>query len=477
MVTGFGLITAEPLVTPLRGELLNMMSGTVFVFIGLLACCFAAIRRRGGVRIFVWLGLWSTMYGARLLMESSVFVTALPQWIEARVPSLNVAITYAILPVAFLAWMELSVGKLKTFLRAAVLVTLATGVAGLGAFSVNGSGDRLVSLNSFVTDAALAVLAIVVSVPRLARKSMILPNRTVLVVGTLVFATEALYFNLSLALHYKTWRITGTLGFAALLFALGFVAVQIALEAERRLLTIDNELAIAHEIQTSILPASNPELRKLAVATAYRPMTAVAGDFYDFVHLDEHRIGILVADVTGHGVPAAIIASMIKVAMQSVAGCANQPGAVLAGLNRVLSCQARAQLISAAYLWFDTEKGTASYSAAGHPPLLRCRTANIERIVSNGTLLGVLPNSDYPVQELPILAGDRFLLYTDGVIESENAKGEPFGEYKLEEVVQNNRGSGPAALLSELLNQLQQWRPEGSEQQDDITLVVVDVVS
>jgi len=89
------------------------------------------------------------------------------------------------------------------------------------------------------------------------------------------------------------------------------------------------------------------------------------------VPIDEMRLGILVADVAGHGVSAALIASMIKVAMQSVVSVAADPGAVLGGLNRVLSGQLRGQLVSAAYLWLDTENRTARYSAAGHPPLLR----------------------------------------------------------------------------------------------------------
>jgi hypothetical protein len=97
-------------------------------------------------------------------------------------------------------------------------------------------------------------------------------------------------------------------------------------------------------------------------------MTAVAGDFYEFIPVDQHRVGFLVADVSGHGVPAALIAAMIKVAMQSLVRCAHQPREVLRGLNRILSGQLRAQLVSAAYLWFDMELGRggnyASFSSS-----------------------------------------------------------------------------------------------------------------
>jgi len=221
-------------------------------------------------------------------------------------------------------------------------------------------------------------------VPGLSRKYLILPNRAVMVVGTLVFATDALYFNLARLFHYQIYRITGSLGLAALLFSFGYVGVQIALAGERRLHSIESELAIAQEIQASILPGKNPAVKDLLVAAVYRPMTAVAGDFYDFIAVDENRAGFLVADVTGHDVPAALIASMIKVAIQSLVPYAHDPREVLSGLNRILFAQLRAQLVSAAYLWVDTEKRRALYSAAGHPPLLHWRGSKLQRIESNG---------------------------------------------------------------------------------------------
>jgi serine phosphatase RsbU (regulator of sigma subunit) len=205
-------------------------------------------------------------------------------------------------------------------------------------------------------------------------------------------------------------------------------------------------------------------------------MTAVAGDFYDFLAVDEHRTGFLVADVTGHGVPAAMIASMIKVATQSVVPCAHDPREVLSGLNRMLSAQLRAQLVSAAYLWVDTEKRKALYSAAGHPPLLHWRGGKLQRIESNGLLLGVLPEAEYPLWEMVIQPGDRFLLYTDGVSEPENGSGESFGAHKLEQVVRNNRLRAPSELLDQLLTEIRGWQPVSAEQRDDITLVAIDVL-
>jgi len=462
----------------LRGQLVNIMSGAVFLFIGLASCFLAAVRRRGGVRIFVWLGIWSGLWGARLLAESAAVVAALPHWVQISVPFLRIAVTYLLLPVASLAWLELSAGKFRHFLRALIFISLAIGVTGIGIFVITGFGDKLIPYNNLLAAAALLVLVIIVAVPALSRKFLTLPNRAVMVAGTLVFAAEALYFSLSRLLHYHTptTRFTGSLGLAVLLFSFGYIAVRIVLASERRLLSIENELAIARDIQTSILPGDSPSIKNLRVAAAYRPMTEVAGDFYEFIPVDHNCIGFLVADVTGHGIPAALIAAMIKVAMQSLVPYAHDPQRVLRGLNGVLSAQMGPQLVSAAYLWVDTENRIALYSAAGHPPLLHCRGDELNRIESNGLLLGVLPDSEYPVCDMAILPGDRFLLYTDGVSEPENALGDSFGEFKLEQVVRNNQLRPPSELLDRLLTEIRHWQPASMAQHDDITLIAIDVL-
>jgi phosphoserine phosphatase RsbU/P len=459
-----------------QNDIVGIMSGTLFVFIGMCACCLAALRRQRGMLIFVWLGIWSAMYGALLLADSQILVAGLPRWAGAVLLAMTTVIGYLIFPVGSLAWLELSAGKMRVFLKTMFGLGLALGVLGIGVFFVNGSVDRLILPISWVAAAGLAVLVAVLAVPGLSRRYLALPNRAVVVAGTMIFAVEALYFNIARLLHYPLYRITGSMGLAALLFSLGYVATQKALAGERRLHSIENELVIAQEIQASILPAKNPEVKNLRVAAVYRPMTAVAGDFYDFIAVDERRVGILVADVTGHGVPAALIASMIKVAIQSVVAYADDPRQVLTGLNRILFAQLRAQLVSAAYLWVDTETRKARYSAAGHPPLLHSSGGKLERIESNGLLLGVLAEAEYPVWEVGIRAGDRFVMYTDGVSEAENGSGEAFGENRLEQVVCRNPLMPPSELLDELLVEIRKWRPARAEQKDDITLVAVDVL-
>jgi sigma-B regulation protein RsbU (phosphoserine phosphatase) len=130
------------------------------------------------------------------------------------------------------------------------------------------------------------------------------------------------------------------------------------------------------------------------------------------------------------------------------------------------------QLVTAAYLWLDTGNRKALYSAAGHPPLLRWREGKQAGIESNGLLFGVDPEADNPVCDLTIHSGDRFLLYTDGVTEPQNASGDSFGDRKLEQVVRDNQSRRPSELSEQLLSETRVWQSASVAQQDDITLIV-----
>ncbi|MBA0085647.1 MAG: PP2C family protein-serine/threonine phosphatase, partial [Acidobacteria bacterium Pan2503] len=368
----------------------------------------------------------------------------------------------------------LSVAKLRLVIEFIIVAGIGVAVVGIGSFVFGGPEDKFIQYNYVVTVCGLLVLLIVLAVKRLSDKYLVFLNRRALAAGTLVFVCVALWVNLSRRL-LATPHLVNHLGFAVFLLSLGYVGMQIVFANERRLLSIDKELEIARRLQFSILPTAVPEIQNLRIAVSYRPMTAVAGDFYEFVAADGKRVGFLVADVTGHGVPAALISSMIKVATQPVETCAHDPREVLRGLNHILFKQLHEQYVSAAYLWIDTEHGQALYSAAGHPPLLRWREGRLERIESNGLLFGVLPDPEYPVRELAIRTGERLLLYTDGLIEPQNASGESFGDRKLEEVIRKNQSRPPAELSEQMLSEIRAWQPPSLPQQDDITLVVIDV--
>src|SRR5277367_4764849 len=168
-------------------------------------------------------------------------------------------------------------------------------------------------------------------------------------------------------------------------------------------------MEMARQIQLSILPKVIPKLQGLEIATRYLPMTSVAGDFYDFIIVDEKRIGILVADVSGHGLPAALIASMLKVALAAQSPHACDPARVLAGLNQSLCGKFKRHFATAAYVFVDMERKSMSYGAAGHPPLLLCHTStgSASEVLENGVPLGLLPEAVYSVVEVPLEPGDK----------------------------------------------------------------------
>jgi sigma-B regulation protein RsbU (phosphoserine phosphatase) len=451
--------------------------GAIFLFIGLAACCIAVIRGRAGGRVLAWFGVFSAMYGARLFAAVPAAFRLLvgPLWPSA--PQFVWAVTYMIMIPALLFWAELSLGALRRLFQAMVVPASAVAVAGILAVLSHEAPQRFMRYNNVLVICALLALAVPNVVPSMGKRYLVIQSR-VSAAGTLLLAAAVIHDNLSGAfLNLRSYPFLEPVAFALFVFAQGWVAAQKVVADERRLLSIQNELAVAREIQASILPGGVPELARLRVSAAYRPMAAVAGDFYWFIAVDPHRAGFLVADVSGHGVPAALIASMVKVAMQSVVPCADDPQAVLRGLARALSGQLHGQFVSAAYLWLDTDGRRALYSAAGHPPLLRWRLGKLERIESNGLLFGVRPDhDDYPVCAMPVQPRDRFLLYTDGLTEPENAQGDSFDDARLEEVVRENQGRPPSDLSDALLAELGRWQPASTAQQDDITLIVIDVL-
>ena len=458
-------------------ELGVLLSGFFFIFLGLTSLAVAVIRRRSGVRILIWIGLWSAMFGFNDLAHSALVRIVWPAATVSLIPNVIALTAYLILPVGTLSFLELSLGKLRRLLQMLIVVDLAVAAAGLYVFFTTGNGEAFRAHNNILAACTTTTLVTVLAVPKLSRRYLVLAGHRVLTIGAILFAIQALYANLAIIFDWHQPVLFSSVGFAMLLLSFAYTAMTLITTNESRLLSIEKELEIARQLQTSILPTRAPDLPGLRIATAYEPMTAVAGDFYDFIPSGDRRLGFIVADVCGHGVPAALIASMIKVAAQSVNGCTDDPSEVLRRLGNILAGHARGQYISAAYLWLDTTTRTARYSAAGHPPLLHWNhtDSTLTRIQSNGLLFGVKPDCEYPTCEIPYCPGDRFLLYTDGVTEPENAAGEPFGDRRLEQLL-HEFSTVPASELSQhLLAEVRTWQPT-PDAQDDMTLVVIDTL-
>jgi serine phosphatase RsbU (regulator of sigma subunit) len=244
-----------------------------------------------------------------------------------------------------------------------------------------------------------------------------------------------------------------------------------------QLLAIQKELETARQIQLSILPREIPQIAGLDIAARYVPMSAVAGDFYDFIVVDHKHIGVLVADVSGHGMPAALIASMLKIAFAAQADCASDPAQVLQGLNRALCGKFQQHYVTAAYLYVDMERRTLKYGGAGHPPLVLWggATGEVRKVEENGLFLGKFDFATYTSVEIPLEPGGWALLYTDGVTETTNPEMAEFGDQRLKEVLEADDGATANQFAERLLAELSLWSARGPDEDldDDITMVTI----
>jgi serine phosphatase RsbU (regulator of sigma subunit) len=207
-------------------------------------------------------------------------------------------------------------------------------------------------------------------------------------------------------------------------------------------------------------------------------MTAVAGDFYDIVHVGKRQICILIADVSGHGVGAALIASMIKVAFASQTQNMANPAEVLNLMNRILSDKLESNFITAGCFFIDVDEGTMLYAGAGHPPLLLWRKSEqrMYELCENGPLIGPFPDAVYPNAKMNIEQGDRIILYTDGIIEATNTSASFFGDDSFQEFIKANENVPAEPFTDMFLKHLVAWtgKPSGESLDDDLTMIVVD---
>jgi sigma-B regulation protein RsbU (phosphoserine phosphatase) len=299
----------------------------------------------------------------------------------------------------------------------------------------------------------------------------------IVAVGFVVFTLFVIHANL-VGLAVIQGRNLEPIGFLFFVFTLGYLVAYRIFAREESLFAIQKELEIAEQIQASILPRNVPHLAGIEIAARYLPMSAVAGDFYDFLTLECNRLGVLIADVTGHGVPAALIASMLKVAFASQSAHADDPARVLAGLNQALCGKFEEHFVTAAYLYFDLDAKTVRYAGAGHPPLLYGNRGNGDgrSIEKNGLFLGMFPEAEYSSVEMQLRPGDRYVLYTDGLPESKSASGEEFGIARCSQSLASHNQLSAAGLADGLLREIASWtaRASGNMQEDDMTLVVLD---
>jgi sigma-B regulation protein RsbU (phosphoserine phosphatase) len=235
----------------------------------------------------------------------------------------------------------------------------------------------------------------------------------------------------------------------------------------------EREIAEALKIQKRLLPQCVPTVEGWDIAASWQPASGVGGDCFDTLTFSESRLGITIADVVGKGIPAALLMANRQAAVRAFASEAVQPQELCAQVNRILCGNiAEGRFISFFYCVLDAVAGTVTYTNAGHYlPMLVRANGNVERLGAGGPVLGVLPDAAYDQSCAQIGAGDRLVLFTDGLTEARNGDDEEFGECRLEQAIVQHRECSAPALQARIAEALSVFT--GGPLQDDATLIVL----
>ena len=239
---------------------------------------------------------------------------------------------------------------------------------------------------------------------------------------------------------------------------------------------IEQELQVARRIQQASLPEEVPTLKGWEISPFYLPAREVGGDFYDFHLLPEGRLGLVVGDATGKGVPAALVMAttcgMLQVTAQALES--SSPGEVLERVNEALLSRIPANMfVTCFYAILELKSGQLAYANAGHDlPYVQCpHRGEAEELRARGMPLGLMPGMGYEEKEIVLDDGESVLFYSDGLVEAHDPEGEMFGFPRLGALVAEH-GEGEA-LVEYLMDELYSFVGDGWEQEDDITLVAL----
>jgi serine phosphatase RsbU (regulator of sigma subunit) len=240
----------------------------------------------------------------------------------------------------------------------------------------------------------------------------------------------------------------------------------------RRTEALERDLSIAREVQRELLPRAIPEIRGVQLAGICRPAKAVGGDYFDYLQLGDEQLGLVIADVAGKGVAAALHMACVQASVRSLFRSSADIGELNALLNdhlyRSSSGSRYATLFTGLY---DASTGTLSYSNAGHHPPLLLHGDQIVRLSEGGVPIGLFEGCSYRSDSHRLAPGDLLALFTDGVVETPDASEEEFGEARLIDLLRRHRDLPLEGIIERVLDELASWSG-GDEPHDDITLVL-----
>jgi sigma-B regulation protein RsbU (phosphoserine phosphatase) len=246
-----------------------------------------------------------------------------------------------------------------------------------------------------------------------------------------------------------------------------------AQEIQQRL--VNQELETARAIQKSFLPQEIPQHAGWDIAAFWRPMREVAGDFYDLYSLPDGRLAVVVADVSGKGVPGALFMALSVTVLRFAMGLNFTPGELLDRANQAIISDQQSKMFATAFVgYLDLQSGALDFASAGHNPPLLCSPARCrcEYLTAPGVAMGLFDGAEYAGETVTLADGDILVLYTDGITEVINEHEEEFGEERLQALIVQN-GSRPAMELAELITEAVAAFAQDQGAYDDETIVVI----
>ncbi len=319
------------------------------------------------------------------------------------------------------------------------------------------------------------VLQVIVSIREYVLRK---PKAWILIVGSsllLLFNGHDILSSLSV---FETTIRVSPWGFFLFVLSLTIYGENLFRESEIKFNSLQKEIQTAARIQNAILPPLEPKWENTKIDVYYQPSHEVGGDFYDFQALGGNKYGILIADVVGHGLGASIIASLSKFAFfQNYKHWAN-PSFLLSAMNNDLVKKSFGRFTTATYICIDREKQKFVISNAGHPSFLhwKSKESKLVEIKPKGKPLGILPELVFFEEEYVFESGDRFLFYTDGLTEEENAKGEEFGIQNLMDCFFTGIQKNPRDPISYLISKFHEFTEMVGHPHDDVTLIHVEIL-
>jgi serine phosphatase RsbU (regulator of sigma subunit) len=249
-------------------------------------------------------------------------------------------------------------------------------------------------------------------------------------------------------------------------------------ELEMTLRSINDELETARRVQKAFLPQDSFSIPGVEICTIFSPTGSIGGDLYDIIPLDDHRTAILLLDVAGHGIPAALISAMAKLSFARHIRKGIDPQEIFQRVNNELIHYMPPERFVTAFLGFiDTALMEFTHSRAANPAALLChaKTRSGEFLTTGGTFIGMFPDARFEQKTVSVAPGDKLVIYTDGLIECTNEKDEQFGKARLEKSILDSLDSDAGETTAELLKEVRA-HTAGLPQSDDITLVVLAIL-